>query len=238
MVDEISNLVLDQYVEGDVFLAEATHSKPDDSAGNEDKVAHAFASDEYMRAQEQSGVPSATLRLKTGAVLILTRNMLASLGLMNGTKLRLLSVAPARGYLSVLTVETIPAAGQAAVRYSLPRIAFPMVTKGGMNFTRRQFPVRLAYAMSCQKSQGQTLHRVVMDTRHEPFAHGTAYVSCSQDARVRRAGLPARAGGGRARAHLCERGAAACATGGGRAHGCGAARAALGGGGRVGRQQR
>jgi hypothetical protein len=95
-------------------------------------------------------------------------------------ELRLLSVAPARGYLSVLTVETIPAAGQAVVRHSLPRIAFPMVTKGGMNFTRRQFPVRLAYAMSCQKSQGQTLHRVVMDTRHEPFAHGTAYVSCSR----------------------------------------------------------
>ena len=180
VVDEINDLVLDQYVEGDVFLAEATHSKPDDSAGNEDKVAHVFTSEEYMRSQEQSGVPSATLRLKTGAILILTRNMLASLGLMNGTKLRLLSVAPARGYLSVLTVETIPAAGQEAVRHSLPRIAFPMVTKGGMKFTRRQFPVRLAYAMSCQKSQGQTLHRVVMDTRHEPFAHGTAYVSCSR----------------------------------------------------------
>ena len=49
---------------------------------------------------------------------------------------------------------------------------------------RRQFPVRLAFAMSINKAQGQSLLRVAMYLKRPVFAHGQAYVGAS------RAGIP------------------------------------------------
>ena len=45
---------------------------------------------------------------------------------------------------------------------------------------RTQLPLRLAYCMTYNKSQGQTLNRVLLDTTEEPFAHGHAYVAMSR----------------------------------------------------------
>ena len=46
--------------------------------------------------------------------------------------------------------------------------------------TRMQFPLRLAYSMSFNKSQSQTLQKVLLDCTGEPFAHGHAYVAFSR----------------------------------------------------------
>jgi len=40
--------------------------------------------------------------------------------------------------------------------------------------------VRLAYAFTGNKAQGQTMVRCVYDSRHESFSHGTAYVATSR----------------------------------------------------------
>ena len=46
---------------------------------------------------------------------------------------------------------------------------------------RTQFPVRLAYAMTFNKAQGQTLSRVLVDfTSGGAFAHGHLYVAMSR----------------------------------------------------------
>ena len=42
---------------------------------------------------------------------------------------------------------------------------------------RRQFPLRLAYAMTINKSQGQTLQRVALDLREPCFSHGQLYAA-------------------------------------------------------------
>jgi hypothetical protein len=176
-VDAINATVLDRYVGGDTFFAHAAHARSEESEGGVDALSRTFATPEYMASMCQHGVPPATLMLKVGCVLLLTRNLLNSLGLVNGTRAVLLSVTQ-----RTLEVETVPpiGSGQAPQRYNLPRITFTLTTPGGLRFLRRQFPVRLAYATTSNKGQGQTVLRVVNDTRDEAFAHGQAYVADSR----------------------------------------------------------
>jgi ATP-dependent exoDNAse (exonuclease V) alpha subunit len=65
---------------------------------------------------------------------------------------------------------------------TLTRISFKFRLPYGESYqlTRLQIPLRLAYAMTYNKSQSQTLHKVLVDCTGEPFAHGHAYVSFSR----------------------------------------------------------
>ena len=45
---------------------------------------------------------------------------------------------------------------------------------------RRQFPVRPAFAMTINKSQGQTLRYAGVWLRGDVFTHGQLYVACSR----------------------------------------------------------
>jgi hypothetical protein len=64
----------------------------------------------------------------------------------------------------------------------IPRMRFSFTLKYGRSFniTRTQFPLCLAYAMSVNKSQGQTKNRILQDARIEAFAHGQTYVARSR----------------------------------------------------------
>ena len=48
------------------------------------------------------------------------------------------------------------------------------------NFKRRQFPVKIAFAMTVNKSQGQTFDKIGIDLRKELFTHGQFYVAISR----------------------------------------------------------
>ena len=45
---------------------------------------------------------------------------------------------------------------------------------------RRQFPVRPAFGMTINKSQGQTLRHAGVWLRGDVFTHGRLYVACSR----------------------------------------------------------
>jgi ATP-dependent exoDNAse (exonuclease V) alpha subunit len=45
---------------------------------------------------------------------------------------------------------------------------------------RIQFPLRLSYAITVNKAQGQEYDRVLYDVRGEAFSHGHAYVAFSR----------------------------------------------------------
>lgn len=70
-------------------------------------------------------------------------------------------------------IITVPAAGQLA---EIPRI--PMIpTDLSISFKRLQFPVKISFALTINKSQGSTFSTVDIDIRKECFSHGQPYVA-------------------------------------------------------------
>jgi ATP-dependent DNA helicase PIF1 len=63
----------------------------------------------------------------------------------------------------------------------IPRIKF-ISNNSNLPFTfaRKQFPLRLAYAMTINKSQGQTLSHVGLHLGDDVFLHGQLYVAFSR----------------------------------------------------------
>ena len=64
---------------------------------------------------------------------------------------------------------------------ALFRFAFRMSVKNMFTFDRKQFPVRMAYAGTVHRFQGDTiLERMLVDCRHQSFAHGQLSVAMSR----------------------------------------------------------
>ena len=61
----------------------------------------------------------------------------------------------------------------------IPKVAF-ISDKLSFEFRRLQFPVRLSFAMTINKSQGQTLKLAGLDLTLPCFSHGQLYVGCSR----------------------------------------------------------
>ncbi len=64
----------------------------------------------------------------------------------------------------------------------IPRITLtpPESPDHPFSFSRRQFPVRLAFALTINKAQGQSAKYVGLDLRGSVFAHGQLYVGLSR----------------------------------------------------------
>jgi hypothetical protein len=64
----------------------------------------------------------------------------------------------------------------------IPRISLMPTnsTDFTFKFSQRQFPVRLAFALTINKSQGQSVKFVGLDLRIPVFSHGQLYVALSR----------------------------------------------------------
>ena len=61
----------------------------------------------------------------------------------------------------------------------LPRI--PLIPNDApVEFKRLQFPVKLAFAMTINKAQGQSLQLCGLHLKNPCFSHGQLYVACSR----------------------------------------------------------
>ena len=140
-----------------------------------DDHSHLLVTPEFLRSVKSTSLPPGELRIKIGCPLILMRNLSPSIGLCNGSRMIVIGMSE-----RVLQVRLIGGDhdGQFAL---IPRIS--LIPTSTPNYTfkirRRQFPVRLAFAVTINRSQGQSVKYVGLDLRIPVFAHGQLYVALS-----------------------------------------------------------
>jgi ATP-dependent DNA helicase PIF1 len=159
------NLQIQQQLPGETTSYESIHTVVDVN----DTVQYPT---DFLNSLEPSGMPPHNLVLKIGSPIMLLRNIDAP-RLCNGTRLCVKSLMPD---IIEATILTGCAKGEDVF---IPRIP---ITSTDMPFTfkRLQFPVRLAFAMSINKAQGQSLKIAGINLETPCFSHGQLYVACSR----------------------------------------------------------
>ncbi|KNF00912.1 hypothetical protein PSTG_05804 [Puccinia striiformis f. sp. tritici PST-78] len=121
-------------------------------------------------------LPEHLIELKIGMPVVVTRNIYIKKGVCNGSRMILTGVGTT--YLA----GKLMSGPYAGVEIMLPKVKLHHKggPRSGLSFYRYQFPIRPAYAMSVNKSQGQTLRRVGVTLETNVFAHGQLYVALSR----------------------------------------------------------
>jgi len=147
-----------------------------DSISEEDKMHHAYPV-EFLQQLNAGGLPLALLCLKVGSSVILLRNLDPGEELCNGTRMVVLNMRR-----KVLQYRIISKDRRFRGKVVLiPRIKLlPNAETLPVPLKRLQFPVRLAFAMTINKSQGQSVEHMGINLQTSVFSHGQLYMAFSR----------------------------------------------------------
>lgn len=166
-VDDINNLMIDRFPGEDQIYYSFDSAEDDNSSNYPTK---------FLNSLKPSGLPPHVLKLKLGCPIILLRNIDPPNGLCNGTRL------VCKGFQRNVIDAEIAVGEHAGQRVFLPRI--PLCPSDNDMFPfrmkRKQFPIRLSFAMTINKAQGQTIPHVGIYLHEPVFSHGQLYVALSR----------------------------------------------------------
>lgn len=109
--------------------------------------------DSNQDSVDDISLPPRALKLKVGAPVMLLRNLDPANGLCRGFRLRVKEIGPNALQCTMLG----PADGHDRQTHTIPRVT---LRSSYQPIRRKQFPVRLAFAMSIRTRQGLTLEHV------------------------------------------------------------------------------
>ena len=120
-------------------------------------------------------LPLSKLKLKIGCPVMVLRNLNPGEGVCNGSRGIVTRMSNRVLEVRLLTGE------HAGKTTFIPRLSItPSSSQVPFDFCRRQFPVKVSFAMSINKSQGQSVDNVGLDLRNAVFTHGQLYVAVSR----------------------------------------------------------
>ncbi|XP_028123460.1 uncharacterized protein LOC114320578 [Camellia sinensis] len=124
--------------------------------------------EDFMNSLSALGLPPHKFLLKENCPIVMLRNINPSKGLCNGTRLI------CRKFEKHVILAQIAIGDQKGDLIFLPRIPLQPLDKKLclVDFTRCQFPIRLCFAMTINKAQGQTLDTVGIYLPQPVFLHG------------------------------------------------------------------
>jgi len=175
-VDEINNAILKSLSEESHTYLSANSLAPTEKGGS---VVARVSMDslylvEFLNTLRFSGIANHELQLKVGVPILLLRNFNQSIGLCNGTRLIVKRLGQ-----RVIEAEII-IGNNVGKRVFIPRIIMsPSGTDWPFVLRCRQFPVRVAFAITINKSQGQTFNNVGVYLSSPVYSHGQLYVAIS-----------------------------------------------------------
>ena len=162
-----ANINMVKQLDGDIQWVESV----DECIDPEDKK---MFDTNQLNKIEASGIPPHRLPLKKNACIILIRNLNLKHRHVNGTRCIIEEIKP-----HVIKARLLD--GGKYPDIFIPKI--PIVcseTDFPAKFTRKQFPILLAYYLTFNRAQGQSLERVGMMLNRSVFAHGLLYIGISR----------------------------------------------------------
>nr|GEW88994.1 hypothetical protein [Tanacetum cinerariifolium] len=161
---------------GDGVLEE--ENKGSDSVDKTERNAaidQSIFSPKFINGLKFSGVPNHRLLFKAGVRVMLLRNIGQPNGLCNGTRLQVLK----------LTRTSISAQIMNGTHFGkkviIPRLKItPYDKRLPLMIFKKQFPLSVSFAMTINKSQGQSLSKVGLYQSHPVFTHGQLCVIFSR----------------------------------------------------------
>ena len=169
-VDDMNHNILNEFP-GEEIVFQSSDSVKNDGLGPGEEFMYPV---EYLNSINTSGLPLSKLKLKIGAPVMILRNMDPESGVCNGTRGILTCRSQCVLEICLLTGDS---AGQTVF---LPHInTSPADELLPFKLFCCQFPARLAFSMTINKSQGQSLKDVGISFLSPVFTHGQFYVAIS-----------------------------------------------------------